>query len=310
MGGSHQHNDLRGKVVIVSGAGRGIGREISLFAAREGARVVVNDLGAEPNGSGENSSVAEQVVRDIAGFGGEAVASHDSIATREGAEKIVQSAIDNYGRIDAVVNNAGILRDRMFYNMTDEEWTSVIQVHLFGYYYVSRAAAPHFKAQGSGSYVHFTSPAGLIGAVGQANYAAAKMGVVGLSTGIAFDMARYNVRSNCIAPSAWSRLLAAIPVRSAEEARRAAMFQEKMGPEKIAPLCAFLASDAASAVTGQIFKVRGNEIFLMSQPRPVRSVHRDGGWTMDSLADTMLPALAPSFYKLTSHLDVFSWDPI
>jgi len=310
MNDAGKDNNLRGKVIIVTGGGGGIGREVCLFAAREGASVVVNDLGTEPNGLGENASVADRVAQEINASGGQAVASSKSIATRAGAESIVQLAIDSYGRLDGVVNNAGILRDRMFYNMTDDEWGAVLQVHLFGYYHVSRAAAPHFKAQGSGSYLHFTSPAALIGAAGQANYAAAKMGIVGLSTGIAFDMAKYNVRSNCVAPSAWSRLLAAVPVRTDEEARRAAMFQERMGPEKIAPFCAFLMSDAASDVTGQIFKVRGNEIFLMSQPRPIRSIHRDGGWTMESLANTMLPALSPSFFKLTPHLDVFSWDPI
>jgi NAD(P)-dependent dehydrogenase (short-subunit alcohol dehydrogenase family) len=271
---------------------------------------VVNDLGSAPSGSGSDAAIAEEVVAEIKRAGGTAVASTDSIATEASAKQIIATALDNYGRVDAVVNNAGMLRDRMFYNMTEEEWASVMQVHLFGYFYVSRAAAPHFKAQASGSYIHFTSPAGLIGAVGQANYAAAKMGVVGMSTGIAFDMAKYNVRSNCIAPSAWSRLLASVPIRSKEEEKRAAMFQKKMGPEKIAPLCAFLASDAAKSVSGQVFKVRGNEIFLMSQPRPIRSVHRDGGWGMQSLADIMLPALSPSFFPLTSHLDVFSWDPI
>jgi len=302
--------NLVDKVLLVTGGGRGIGREIALFAAKEGARVVVNDLGSAPGGSGSDASVAADVVAEIKQAGGTAVASTDSIASESSAKQIIATALDSFGRIDAVINNAGILRDRMFYNMTDEEWTSVMQVHLFGYFYVSRAAAPYFKAQASGSYVHFTSPAGLIGAVGQANYAAAKMGVVGMSTGIAFDMAKYNVRSNCIAPSAWSRLLASVPIRSREEEERAAMFQRKMGPEKIAPLCAFLASDAAKSVSGQVFKVRGNEIFLMSQPRPIRSVHRDGGWGMQSLADIMLPALSPSFFPLTSHLDVFSWDPI
>ncbi|MDH7799173.1 MULTISPECIES: SDR family NAD(P)-dependent oxidoreductase [unclassified Beijerinckia] len=305
-----QAANLANKVVIVTGAGRGIGREIALFAAKEGARVIVNDLGGEPNGSGSNSTVAGEVVREIQAAGGTAAASTDSISSKEGAEKIIQTALDHFGRVDGVINNAGFLRDRMFYNMSDEEWDAIIQVHLYGYYYVSRAAAPHFKAQNSGAYVHFTSSSGLMGAVGQSNYAAAKMGVVGLSTGIAFDMARYNVTSNCIAPSAWSRLVAGVPLRSKAEEERAAMFQKKMGPEKIAPLCAFLTSDAAKDITGQIFKVRGNEIFLISQPRAVRSVHHDGGWTMQSLAETMLPALSPSFFKLTSHLDQFNWDPI
>lgn len=305
-----QAPNLDNKVVIVTGAGRGIGREIALFSAREGAKVIVNDLGGAPNGDGSDTSVAAAVVDEIKAAGGMAAASTDSIATKEGAERIVQSALDHFGRVDAVINNAGFLRDRMFYNMSDEEWSSIIQVHLCGYYYVSRAAAPHFKAQNSGAYLHFTSSSGLMGAVGQSNYAAAKMGVVGLSTGIAFDMARYNVTSNCIAPSAWSRLIAGVPLRSKEEEERAEVFQKKMGPEKIAPLCAFLVSDAARNVTGQIFKVRGNEIFLISQPRALRSVHHDGGWSMQDLAETMLPALSPSFYELKTHLDLFDWDPI
>lgn len=301
---------VKDKVIVITGAGRGIGRAIALLAAQEGARVVVNDLGAAPNGAGDDAAPAEQVVREIQEAGGEAVANGDNIAATGGGERIVQTALDSFGRIDAVINNAGILRDRMFYNMSDEEWRDVINVHLNGYFQVSRAAAPHFKAQASGAFVHFTSPAGLIGAMGQANYAAAKMGVVGLSTGIAFDMARFNVRSNCIAPSAWTRLLAGLTARNKEEEERLARLEKSMSAEKIAPLCVFLASDAAAGISGQIFKARGNEIFLMSQPRPIRSVHRDGGWTLESLGEHMLPAMRGSFVKMENHLEVFNWDPI
>lgn len=303
-------DSVKGKVIVVTGAGRGIGRAIARLAAQEGARVVVNDLGSAPDGAGEDKAPAAEVVAEIKAAGGEAVANADTIATAEGGQRIIESAMDTFGAVDCVVNNAGILRDRMFHNMSVEEWESVIQVHLSGYYHVSRAAAPHFKAQQSGSFMHFTSPAGLIGSLGQVNYMAAKMGVVGLSTGIAFDMARYNVRSNCIAPSAWSRLLAGIPVRSKEEEERNARWEKSMSADKIAPLCVFLASDAAAGVSAQIFKVRGNEIFLMSQPRPVRSVHRSEGWTLKSLEEHMLPSLSSAFVPMQSHLDVFSWEPI
>lgn len=301
---------LEGKVVVVTGAGRGIGRAIALLAAKEGARVVVNDLGSAPNGSGRDGGPAAEVVAEIKAAGGEAVANTDSIADASGGTRIVETALDTFGRIDSVINNAGILRDRMFYNMSPDEWSAVIQVHLNGYFQVSRAAAPHFKAQGSGSFVHFTSPAGLIGSLGQANYAAAKMGVVGLSTGIAFDMARFNVRSNCVAPSAWSRLLAGIPVRNKEEEERNARWEKSMSADKIAPLCVFLASDASCAVNAQIFKVRGNEVFLMSQPRPIRSIHRSDGWSVQSLQEHMLGAFRSSLVPMQSHLEVFDWEPI
>ncbi|MEJ8824493.1 SDR family NAD(P)-dependent oxidoreductase [Variovorax humicola] len=301
---------VKDKVIVITGAGRGIGRAIALLGANEGARVVVNDLGGTPNGSGADAAPAEQVAAEIRATGGEAVANGDNIAAAGGGERIIQTALDVFGRVDCVINNAGILRDRMFHNMTPEEWRDVIDVHLNGYFNVSRAAAPHFKSQNSGSFVHFTSPAGLIGAMGQSNYAAAKMGVVGLSTGIAFDMARFNVRSNCVAPSAWTRLLSGLTARNKEEEERFARLEKSMSPEKIAPLCVFLATDAAAGISGQIFKARGNEIFLMSQPRPIRSVHRDGGWSLQSLEEQMLPAMKSSFVKMENHLDVFSWEPI
>ena len=303
-------HSLDGKVVVVTGAGRGIGREIALLAAREGARVVVNDLGGAADGEGgASASPAEEVVALIRLEGGEAVANADSVAEAASANRIIQCALDNFGRIDGVVNNAGILRDRIFHRMSVVDFELVIQVHLMGSFYMSHAAARHFKEQDSGSFVHFTSTSGLVGNFGQANYAAAKMGIVGLSKSIALDMQRFHVRSNCISPFAWSRLIGTIPAETEAEKLRVARMQA-MGPEKIAPLSVFLLSDAAKDVSGQIFAVRMNEIFLMSQSRPVRSVHRAEGWTCETLAEHGMPALKGSFYPLDRSADVFCWDPI
>jgi NAD(P)-dependent dehydrogenase (short-subunit alcohol dehydrogenase family) len=301
---------LDGKVLLVTGAGRGIGREIALLAAKEGAKVVVNDLGGGADGEGNpDLGPASAVVDEIRATGGSAVANGDSVADPAAAQHLVDTAIQAFGRIDCVVNNAGILRDRIFHRMSHVDWRMVIEVHLMGSFNVSRAAAAHFREQESGSFVHFTSTSGLIGNFGQANYAAAKMGIVGLSKSIALDMARFHVRSNCISPFAWSRLIGTIPTETAEEKARVERMQS-MGAEKIAPLAIFLASDAAAEVTGQIFAVRKNEIFLMSQPRPLRSIHRSEGWTAASLAEQMLPAFKSSFYPLDRSADIFSWDPI
>ena len=197
---------LEGKVVLVTGAGGGIGRDFALAMAAAGAKVVVNDLGTSVKGEGVSSAPAERVVAEIRAAGGTAVASTDSVADWACANRIVQAALDSYGRIDVVVNNAGILRDRFFFNLSPDDWRAVIDVHLNGSFYVARAAAPHFKGQESGVYLHMTSTSGLIGNLGQATYAAAKLGIVALSKSIALDMAKYHVRSNCIAPFAWSRM--------------------------------------------------------------------------------------------------------
>jgi NAD(P)-dependent dehydrogenase (short-subunit alcohol dehydrogenase family) len=301
---------VEGKVIVVTGAGRGIGREIALLAAAEGGKVVVNDLGGAADGDGSDVGVAQAVANEIGKAGGVAVANGDSVAEPQGAERIVKTAIDHFGRIDCVVNNAGILRDRIFHRMSAVDWDAVIKVHLYGAFYMSKAAAPYFKEQEQGSFIHFTSTSGLVGNFGQANYAAAKLGIVGLSKSIALDMARFKVRSNCVSPFAWSRLIGTIPVDTPEQKARVERIQNTMTASKIAPICVFLASDLAKDVSGQIFAVRKDEIFLMSQSRPLRVAHKDGGWTPQSIAETMLPAFQSAFYPLDRSQDVFNWDPL
>jgi NAD(P)-dependent dehydrogenase (short-subunit alcohol dehydrogenase family) len=301
---------LAGKVAVVTGAGGGIGREIALAMALAGAKVVVNDIGASLTGQGPTSATpGEQTVAIIAQRGGQAVANTDSVADWASAQRIVSTALDAFGRIDIVVNNAGILRDQIFHKMTPEDWRAVIDVHLNGSFYVSRAAAEHFRKSGSGAFVHMTSTSGLIGNFGQANYAAAKLGIAALSKSITLDMGRFGVRSNCIAPFAWSRMTSSIPAETEAEKARVARLQQ-MTPDKNAPLAVFLASDAAKDVTGQIFAARHNEIFVFSQPRPMRSTHRGEGWTPESIAETAIPALRGAFLPLDRSGDVFSWDPV
>ena len=300
---------LKDKVILVTGAGRGVGRDIALLAASQGAKVIVNDLGGQADGEGEDKTPAMEVVGDIKEAGGEAVANYGSVADFDAAEAMIQQAVDTYGKIDGIVNNAGILRDVIFHKMTEEEWDIVIAVHLKGCFNVARAAATRFREQKSGAFVHMTSTSGLVGNFGQANYAAAKLGIVGLSKSLALDMSRFGVRSNCISPFAWSRLIGTIPISSDEEAARVEKIKA-MTPAKIAPMAVFLLSDAASEVTAQIFGVRHNEIFLFNQPRPVRSVQRTEGWTPETIAEHALPAMKSSFMASERSGDVFSWDPV
>jgi len=302
-------NIVAGKVAIVTGAGRGIGRGIALLLAREGARVVVCDIGASLDGAGTDVGPAQTVVNEIKKAGGEAIASTLSISEPGNAEKIVAAALDRFGRVDILVNNAGILRDRIFHRMSWSDWSDVINVHLHASFAMSRACATHFREQNSGSLVHMTSTSGLVGNFGQANYMAAKMGIVGLSRGIALDMARFNVRSNCIAPFAWTRMIDSIPAESEQEKERVARMRE-MSPEKIAPLTVYLASDRAEGITGQILSVRNNEIYLFNQNRPIRTIHRSDGWTPEKLDAQLKGAFAPSFTPLERSGDVFSWDPV
>jgi len=300
---------LEGKVAVVTGAGGGIGREFAVAMAACGARVVVNDVGATLTGEGQDAAPADKVVREIEAAGGLAVSNTDSVAGWSSANRIIQTALDRFGRIDIVVNNAGILRDRFFFNMSADEWSAVIDVHLNGSFFVSRAAAPHFRSQNGGRYIHITSTSGLVGNLGQANYSAAKLGIVGLSKSIALDMAKHRVTSNCIAPFAWSRMIGAIPTETPDQKARVEKLK-RMDPAKVAPLAVYLASNAASDISGQVFAVRANELFVMSQNRPLRSVHRADGWTVESIEAEAIPAMRASFYPLERSQDVFSWDPI
>jgi NAD(P)-dependent dehydrogenase (short-subunit alcohol dehydrogenase family) len=246
----------------------------------------------------------------VVAAGGRAHANLANVADPRAAASIVEDAVQRFGRIDAVVNNAGILRDTIWHKMSYEDWRAVIDVNLTGVFNVSKAATTYFREQQSGSFIHFTSTSGLIGNLGQANYSAAKLGVVGLSQSIALDMARAGVRSNCIAPFAWSRMTASIPAETPEQIKRVERLKA-MSADKIAPLVAFLASDAAKDVNNQIFAVRRNEIVLFSKPRPIRSMTKVEGWTLASIAEELIPAFAPSFARadeVSAH--VFPYDPI
>ena len=299
---------LEGKVAVVTGGGRGVGRGIALALAKEGAAVVVNDLGSSLAGSITEESPAEVVVKEIEATGGRASVDRSDISDFAAADSLIQSTVRSYGRIDIVINNAGNLRDNIFHRLSEEDFDAVIAVHLKGTFNVSRAAAPHFKQQASGVYVHMTSTSGLIGNFGQANYCAAKLGIAGLSKAIALDMSKFNVRSNAVAPFAWTRMVSSIPDTTPEQQRRVEGLK-KLVPEKVAPFVVALCADAASTVTGQIFGVRNNEIYLFSQPRPIRTAHTAEGWTAQGILERALPMFENDFYPLHRSGDIFTWDP-
>ncbi|HZZ90574.1 MAG TPA: SDR family NAD(P)-dependent oxidoreductase [Caulobacteraceae bacterium] len=299
---------LDGKVVLVTGGAGGIGKACALLAAREGGRVVVNDLGGSvAGGDVGDAGPAEATAAEIRAAGGEAVSNSDSVADLGGVKRMVEQALDTFSGLHAVMNPAGILRDKMFHKMDDADWDAVIQVHLRGAYNVTRATIERFRDQQDGAYVHFTSTSGLIGNIGQANYAAAKLGVMGLSRIIAMEGAAKNVRSNVVAPFAWTRMIATIPVKDEASAQRVERMQKFMRADQVAQLAVALAS---GNVSGQVFAARGNEVVLFSQPRPVKSVTKVEGWTPESLIETGFPAMAAGFTDLGASASVFPYDPI
>ncbi len=279
---------LEGRVAVVTGSGRGIGRGVAKLLASEGASIVVNDVGAALDGQGEDSTPAAQVVEEISELGGRAVASYHSVATAEGGANIVQQALDEFGRLDIVVTPAGILRDRMIFNMSEQEWDDVIAVHLKGTYSVVRPASEIFRAQKSGRIVTFSSVSGLYGQGGQSNYGAAKDAIAGFTRVVAKELARYNATANIISPGASTRMTDSVP--ESTRAMRAGAFPPPLEgtltsePDQVAPMVVWLCTDAADGVSGNIFHCTGNRVSLMNHPVPHRSIYKDGRWTVDELS--------------------------
>ncbi|HKA54477.1 MAG TPA: SDR family oxidoreductase [Candidatus Binatia bacterium] len=277
---------LDGKVAAITGSGRGIGRGIALLMAKEGAKVVVNDLGASVHGEGADKTPAQQVVEEIKKAGGQAVASADNIATVKGGESLVQAAVDSFGKLDILVNCAGILRDRMIFNMTEEEWDAVVAVHLKGHFCTIRPASALMRQQKGGRIINFSSGSAL-GAPGQPNYAAAKAGILGLTYSCANALAKYGITCNAIMPGAATRMTDTIPANFAQQmglATTSAQAQESpMDPANVAPVVVFLASDAAQHVTGQCFGASGYRISLYTHMVPEKVIYSQGPWDLDHL---------------------------
>jgi 3-oxoacyl-[acyl-carrier protein] reductase len=285
---------LAGKVAIVTGAGRGIGRAEALALAAEGAKVVVNDAGVNPDGSGHDNGPADQVVAELRAAGSEAIASYDDVTSMQGGENMVRAALDTFGRLDILINNAGILRDRMVFNMFEEEWDAVIAVHLKGHFTTTRPASQVFRQQRSGRIINTSSTSGL-GNMGQANYAAAKEGIVGFTRTVARDLGWYGVTCNAIRPTAATRLTVSPEMEAARQrsqaagiARTGAAAITQFRPEAVAALVAYLATDEASSINGRTFLVRNKQVSLFSEPVPERTIWAPGEyWTVDELADAM-----------------------
>ena len=293
---------LENKVAVVTGGGRGIGRGIALFLAREGAKLVVADPGSDLDGSGHSNSIADSVVKEIHKQGGAAVSSYESVVTMSGGEAIINKALDAFGKLDIVVTCAGVLRDRMIFNMTEEEWDSVIAVHLKGTFTVVKHAAILFRQQRSGRIITFSSTSGLIGNTGQANYGAAKDGVAGFTRVVARDLGRYGVTCNSIAPSANTRMIAAIP-ESANQAKAGAGIASSGGgdlrgdADDIAPFTTWLASDQAHNVNGHVFYVTAGLVSQLNDPEPIRTIRKEGRWTLDELIKVFPVTLGVDLYN-------------
>jgi len=299
---------LKGKVAIVTGAGRGLGRCHALALAAEGAKVVVNDLGGASDGTGADRSPADEVVAEIKKMGGEAVANYDTVATMDGGERIIKAAIDSFGRLDILVNNAGILRDRMIFNMTEEEWDSVMAVHLKGHFTCTKFACTVFRQQRSGRIINTSSIAGL-GNMGQANYSAAKEGIIGFTRTVARDIGRYGVTCNVIRPNAATRLTLTPELKAAWEKRAAEGMAGAAGrpavlelppPEAVSPLVVFLCTDEAANINGRTFFVSGGEMSLNSEPENFRSIFKDGIWTVDEICDLIPKTLAAGLVNISA----------
>lgn len=280
---------LEGKVAVVTGGGNGIGREICKLMGAQGAKVVVNDLGTTVDGQGTSRSAADEVVDLIKAAGGEAAPNYDSVATPEGGQNIIQTAVDTFGKIDILVHVAGILRDRMIFNMSIEEWDAVINVHLRGAFCVNKPACVLMRAQKSGCIINFSSISGA-GNSGQANYSAAKAGILGLTRTVARDMAKYGVRANAIWPGADTRMTQTVP-----EAARQLRAERGLGdggprpaerkPEHVASVVTFLATDMAQDITGWTVGIMGDRLSLIEDPRPVKTIFCPGGWTFDKVVE-------------------------
>ena len=290
---------LTGKVVLVTGGGNGIGRDCALIAAAEGAKVVVNDLGGGLKGEDEGSQgPAEKVVQEIRAAGGEAVSNSDSVTNYKAVQGMVEQAMDTFGGLHAVINPAGILRDVMFHKMSEDDWDRVIDVHMRGSFNVARATIELFREQNDGAYMFFTSTSGLLGNIGQANYGAAKMGIAGLSRIIAMEGARNNIRSNCLAPVAWTRMTQSVPIKDEAQAARRAVMAEKIRADQPARFSVAMVSPAAANVSGQIFGTSGENIILYSQPRAIETVTKEEGWTVDTILSEAIPKMAPKFFDV------------
>ncbi len=282
---------LEGKVAVITGAGRGIGRGIAILMAQQGAKVVVNDPGVKPDGTGHDDGPADQVVAEITAAGGTAVANYDSVTTVAGGENIVKTATEKFGRIDILVNNAGILRDRMIFNMAEQEWDEVMAVHLKGHFDTIRPASIIMRQQRYGRIINFSSESGLWGNAGQANYGAAKSAIAGLTRVVARDLGRYGVTCNAIAPRAWTRLTATIPSASGgprgganAPAQPQTSAIEQLDPDMIAPMVCYLAGDDAWNINGQVFLVYAGTVAVLHHPVPWRTVFKPGLWTLDELS--------------------------